>query len=85
MARKPSFKFELISSDEEPGGDREYEVTRHGYVIGIVGTEWLPSREIGGTPVRGWHFRHNDGRWADGRTRQGAIDAALAKEAKVQS
>jgi hypothetical protein len=78
MATKASFKFTLDYSDEEPGGERGYEVTRYGRFIGTVGTEWLPSHEIGGVPVRGWLFRHVDGRWADGRSRQGAIDAALA-------
>jgi predicted RNA-binding protein with PUA domain len=72
------FTYKLDYSNDEPGGDRGYEVIRRGFFIGYVEKDWRPNATPNGTPVRCWTFKHTDGRWADGKTRAQAVEAALA-------
>lgn len=75
--------FKLCYTDEEPGGDRQYEVVRFGRIIGTVSNDWAPHPTIiGGTPVRWWYFTSVDGRRGDGKSRAAAVEAAIAVKAQ---
>lgn len=77
--------YRLDYSDEMPGGDRSYEVHRFGRIIGLVANDWAPSATEGGTPVRCWYFESNNGRKGSGRTRQAAVEAAMATPSTTQT
>jgi hypothetical protein len=76
---KATYTFRLDYTDEMPGGDRSYEVHRFGRIIGLVSNDWASSATEGGTPVRWWYFESNDGRKGSAKTRQAAVEAAMAK------
>jgi hypothetical protein len=73
-----SYTFRPDRDDYIPGDDRAYEVFSRRVYIGHIEPDWLVG-PIEGEPVKGWIFRHVDGRWAEGRSRPKAVEAALAQ------
>lgn len=72
--------YRLDYTDDEPGGERGYEVLRNRRVIGNVSSDMAPHPTIeGGTPVKAWIAKLWDGRRGEGLTRPAAVADALAK------